>query len=44
MTLDGRVSEDEEQEGRVAVVVKDKELMMCSEWLCKWEEKTEGRR
>ena len=43
-TLDGRVSENEEQEVKVAVFVKDRELIVYNEWVCEWEERTEGRR
>ena len=40
-TLDRRVAGDEEREVRVAVDVKDRELMTF-EWSCKWEGRTEG--
>ena len=43
-TLDGRVVEDVGQEDRVAVDVREEELMMCDEWVCEWEEGTEERR
>ena len=32
--LDGRVSRDEKQDVKVVVDVKDRELIMCSEWVC----------
>ena len=28
----------------MAVDVKEGELILCSEWVCKWEESTEGSR
>ena len=43
-TLDGRVLGDEEQEVKVAVGVKEGELILCDEWVYEWEERTEGRR
>ena len=43
-TLDGRVLEEEEREVRVAVLVREGELMMCDKWVYEWEERTEGRR
>ena len=43
-TLDGRVLGEEEREVRVAVLVREGELMMCGKWVCEWEEWTEGRR
>ena len=36
-TLDGRVSGDEVREVRVAVEVRDGELMMSDEWFYEWE-------
>ena len=42
-TLDGRVSGEEEREVKVAVDVRERELMMFDGWWCKWEW-TEGRR
>ena len=36
-TLDGRVSGEEVRDIKVAVEVKEGELMMFGEWLCKWE-------
>ena len=42
-TLDGRVSEEEEREVRIAVNVKDRELMIFK-WSYKWEERTGRRR
>ena len=42
-TLDGRVSGEEVREVKVAVEVKDGELILSGEW-CEWEGKTEGRR
>ena len=36
-TLDGRVSGDEVREVRVAVEVREGELMMFGEWFCEWE-------
>ena len=41
--LEGRVSEEEVQEVKVAVDVSDGELMIFW-WSCEWEEKTVGRR
>ena len=41
--LDGRVAGDKGREDRVVVDVKKGELMMCSKWFCKWEERIEGR-
>ena len=36
-TLDGRVSGEEVQEVKVAVEVREGELMMFDEWSCEWE-------
>ena len=36
-TLDGRVSGEEVREAKVAVDVKDGELMTFGEWFCEWE-------
>ena len=36
-TLDGRVSGEEVREVKVAVEVRDGELMMFGEWSCEWE-------
>ena len=44
VTFDGSIAGEEGQEDRMVVEVRGRELMMCSEWFCKWEEKTEGRR
>ena len=44
MTFDGRVAEDEGQEDKAAVEVSKEELMFGDECVCKWEEKSEGRR
>ena len=44
VTLEGKIPEDKVQKVKVAVVVKDGELMMCDEWVCEWEERTEGGR
>ena len=35
--LDGKVSEEEVQEVKVVVEVKEGELMMGDEWFCEWE-------
>ena len=35
--LEGRVSGEEAQEDKVAVVVSEGELMMFGEWLCRWD-------
>ena len=43
-TLDGRVSGDEVQDVKVAVEVKEGELMMFDKWSCEWEEKFLERR
>ena len=42
--LDGRVSGKKVREVRVAVDVKEEELMIFDEWNCEWEWRTEGRR
>ena len=42
--LEGRVSRDEKREVRVAVEVREGELIVCDKWVCKWEERTEERR
>ena len=42
-TLDGRVSGEEVREVKVAVEVRDGELISSGEW-CEWEETTEGGR
>ena len=42
--LDGRVSGDEVRDVKVAVDVKEGELMLFDGWWCEWEEKTGGRR
>ena len=42
--LDVRVSGDEEQDVRVAVFIKEGELIICNEWVCEWKERTEGER
>ena len=41
--LDRRVLDDKEREVRVAVFVREGELIVCSRWVCEWE-RTEGRR
>ena len=43
-TLDGRVSGDEEQEVKVVMDVKERELILYDKWVCKWEERAEGGR
>ena len=43
-TLDGRVSGDEVRDGKVAVEVKDGELIVFDEWSCEWERGSEGGR
>ena len=35
--MDGRVSGEEVREVKMAVKVKEEELMMVSEWFCEWE-------
>ena len=42
-TLDGRVSGEDVREVKVAVEVRDGELILSGEW-CEWEETTEGGR
>ena len=42
--LDRRVSGGKKQEVKVVVVIKEGELILYGEWMCKWEERTEGRR
>ena len=42
-TLEGRVFGDEERDIKVAVEVKEGELMIFK-WSCEWEERTEGKR
>ena len=44
MMFDGKVVGDEGQEDRVAVNVKEGELMMFIRWLCEWGKRTGGRR
>ena len=41
--LEGRVFREEEQEVKVAVDVRDRELIMCGMWWYEWE-RSEGRR
>ena len=43
-TLEGSISENKVQEERVAVEVREGELMMCDEWFCELEETTKRRR
>ena len=35
--MEGRVFGDEEQDVKVAVDVREGELMMRGEWFCEWE-------
>ena len=42
--FDGSIAGEEGQEDKVAVDVKERELMMCSKLFCEWEKGTEGRR
>ena len=44
VTIDRRVSGDEEQEVRVVVFVREGELMMFDKWLVEWKGRTEERR
>ena len=44
VTFEGRVSGDEVREVRVTEEVSEGELILCDEWWCEQEGKTEGRR
>ena len=43
-TLEGKIVEEEVQEDRIAVEVREEELILCDGRICEWEERTEGKR